>query len=256
MKRVILICLSVLISINSLSFAEEIKMIQFDIGCHITFNKETGKITGALYELLNDYIAPEMGVTFKWKDYHSTVPRIIASLEKNQEDATPLLLYSPERAKTMLFSQKPFFMNQSAIVVDINTQLGKVTKIEDILSMTIGYSQMTFITPFMRDERIRFEMNNTPDFMELNCKKLIKKRIQAVYAPDKASLLYIVGKLNLGDQVKCLNLPETPAPAHVVFAKSPKGEEWVERYNRAFDKINGQELYIKLLSKYLDVSKL
>jgi len=231
-------------------------MIYFSTPAHITLNKETGKMAGALYELLDNYIAPEMGVTFKWNISQATVPRIIASLEENQIDACPLLVYSSDRAKKILFTEKPFFISQPAILVLMENNLKEVSKIEDILNMKIGYSQKTFITPFMQDKRVDFDMYQSPNFMELNCKKLLNKRVQAVYAPDKAGLLYEVRKLALENQMKCLDLPENKVPFYVVFAKSSKSEGWVKRYNTAFNNLNGQELYIELLAKHLDVNKL
>ena len=43
---------------------------------------------------------------------------------------------------------------------------------------------------------------------------MLAKRIDAVYAPDKASLLFIMKQMNLEDQVKVLDLPEKPAYPH------------------------------------------
>ena len=38
--------------------------------------------------------------------------------------------------------------------------------IDDIRELTIGYSAKTFISPFMQDERLKWDMNKNPYYME------------------------------------------------------------------------------------------
>ena len=61
-------------------------------------------------------------------------------------------------------------------------------------------------------------------------------------------------KQKLEDKIKLISLPET---VHLYTTFSKKADKSLtERYDRAFEKINGTELYIKILSKYLDVNRL
>lgn len=239
---------------SSTGITQNVEMLLFDVAPHVFLDDKTGKIAGTLYELINDYIAPEIGVKFIWKAELSTVPRQLDILKNEAGYAAALLIYTPERAKVLDFTKKPYFKSQSAVVIHKNNALKTISKVEDILHMKIGYSQEAYITTFMKDKRIKFDLMSHPKFNEANIQKLLSNRVDAVYAPDKAGLLYVIQNLNASDDVRVIDLPEEPAPFHIVFSKG--SGEIVEKFNRAFEKLDGQELYKRLLTKYLDTSKL
>ena len=227
---------------------QEIKMQFFNVPPHIFMDDKTGEIKGAVYSFVNEHIGPEMGVKFTWHS-GSNVPRQIHTLQTKPGYAAALLIYSKERSKVADFTKTPYHMNQSALIVHRNNPIKKILTIEDILSLKIGYAKGTFLTPFMRDKRIQFDLITSSDFMTANMKKLLANRIDATYAPDKTALLYSIQDHDR-KKVKLLDLPEIPAAAHVVFSKGSK--EIVEKYNQAFDKLDGQALYSSLLSKFID----
>lgn len=239
---------------NSAGVTTEVKMLLFNVAPHVFLDDKTGKVTGALYELINDHLAPEMGVEFKWTEELSTVPRQLHILKTEAGYAAALLVYSPKRAEISDFTKTPYFLSQSILVVHKNNPIKKVSKVEDILHMKIGYAKNTYVTEFMKNEKIKFDLISHPTWNEANIQKLLVNRVDAVYAPDKAGLLYVIQKLNASDEVKIIDLPEDPSPFHIVFSKGSK--EIVEKYNQAFDKLEGQTLYKRLLKKYLDISKL
>jgi hypothetical protein len=72
--------------------------------------------------------------------------------------------------------------------------------------------------------------------------------------PDKASLLTEIKNFNAGNKVRVIELPEPAGFQHVVFSK--KNGKLAKRFDDAFEKINGNQKYSELLSKYMDVSKL
>jgi ABC-type amino acid transport substrate-binding protein len=141
-------------------------------------------------------------------------------------------------------------------VLGVLTQnrLDHVGRVEDILGLTIGYTTGTYISPFMRDDRIRFDFVSSGQPNEINVKKLLKGRIDCVYTPDKPSLLMELKNIGAEDLVKILDLPEAPGRVHVVFSK--KNAALAKRFDAAFARINGDTRYLKLRWKYLDVSKL
>lgn len=238
----------------SVTFADEIKISYFVTYPHITFDQATGKLGGPLYEMIQNHIAPAMGDTFVWAKSPSTVPRLLDSLEKNQTDVVALMVYTADRAKAFCLSEKPFYKGCSGVAVLSNNPLTKVTSADDLLNLKIGYAKDTFVSAFMQDERLKFDNVNDPNFLEINMKRLIEGSIQASYLPDNAGLLYFVKKLKADDKVKVLRLPENPAPFHVFFTKTSADKR--DRFNKAYNKVNGSELYLQLLAKYLDVSKL
>lgn len=226
----------------------EIKMQFFNVAPHAFLDHDTGRITGAVYELINDHIAPEMAVKFIWNESPSNVPRQFNTLESKKGYASALLVYSSERAELVDFTKTPYFLSQSVLIVHQSNPLKTISRLEDILHLKIGYSQKTFKTPFMRDQRIQFDMINHSNFNAANIQKLLLSRVDAVYAPDKAGMLYVIHSLNADKELRVINLPEKPAPFHIVFSKDSKN--MVEKYNQAFDRVDAQALYLRLLKRY------
>ena len=244
------------LSLTTMGMAKEMTVAYFLSYGHIGIDHGTNKVQGPLVELLNAYIGPEMGVAFTWQAKPSNVPRIISSMEHNRVDLTPLLVYTRERAKKMRFTDKPYYWSQSALVVPKDSNLTAITRLEDILEITIGYAKGTYISPFMRDPRVRFEMNSIGNYMVSNMKKVQRGRIDAAYAPDKVGLLKTIMELGMEKELRCINLPEERVPFYVVFSATDAADDWVAKYNAAFDKLKADKLYLRLLSKHLDTSQL
>jgi polar amino acid transport system substrate-binding protein len=226
----------------------------FNVNPHVYLDVKTGKIKGALYEMIEKHIAPEMGIKFIWDKKATIIPRQLAALKTEKNYAVALLTPTPERVKISAYTEKPFFFSKASISVHKNNKLQKITSPEDLIGMKIGYADKAFITPFMRDSRITLDFNTDPNYHEINYKKLLANRIDGVYAPDKASLLALSKRMKISGKIKVLDLPEKATPFHVVFDKS--SADIAEKYNKAFDKLKGQQLYLKILKKYLDTSQL
>jgi len=254
MKVLSLIIILFAFASNSIA-RDAIRIAYFNVPPHMIFDSTNKKLErSAVYDLIENYIAPKMGVKFEWQQSPSNIPRQLSSLTSETIDASALLVYSPERAKEYIFTREPYIHSNSAIAVLKTNPLQSVMKVEDILGLTIGYAAKTFISPFMRDKRIKLDLISSPTFNRHNFKKLLAGRIDGVYAPDKAGLLMVIKEMSIEDKVRVITLPEKPVNFHIVFSK--KNKEMAERFNKAFDELNGRKLYLELLSKYLDISKL
>lgn len=233
---------------------QKIRISYFSVPPFIIYDvKENNLAGGALYEFIEQYIGPEMGVEFIWDSSPSAIPRQITSISNGLTDAIALLSYSPQRAEQMSFTAVPFFMSSPGIALLKNNKLNKIEKIEDILHLKIGYGKNIHLTPFMKDERITFELVASGNFNEQNFLKLMKSRIDAVYTPDLASLLSEIKYLELEEEVKVLKIPDKRSANHVVFSNDMK--EIALRFNTAFEKIDGKNTFLDILSRYIDIDK-
>lgn len=233
---------------------DKIKMAYFQAQPHIIYNQDKEEISGALYTFLEEYIAPKMGIQFVWDQQPSNVPRQLRMLESGQIDATAILIWTDERNKKFSFSHRPFTTAKAVIGVLQNNSLQKISKVEDLLHLKIGYATGNYISPFMRDNRIKFEFVFTGEPNEQNFMKLKMGRIDAVYIPDKAGMLSEIKLLSMEKMVKVIELPDPAVRLHVVFTK--KFKNLAEIYDTVYEEIDGVHLYQKLLSKYLDVNML
>ena len=239
---------------NEISDNNSIKIAYFNVDPHVYLDEKTGEIKGAVYEMIEKHISKEMGIKFIWDKEPTNVPRQLKILETEKNYASAVLILTPDRQKKYNFTEKPYFLSQSAIAVLKNNKLNKISKIDDIIEMKIGYAQKNVITPFMKDERLNFDLLSDPNYQVLNYEKLLNNRLDAVYLPDKAALLALASRMNIENKIKVINLPENPSPFYIVFSKG--SEDILEKYNKAFNKLNGQKLYLNILKKYLDTSKL
>jgi polar amino acid transport system substrate-binding protein len=241
--------------IENESALEKINMVWFENIPHV-FTNEEGNLDGALYNMLNNEIAPKMNVEFIWDNEGTAVPRQLERLKEDPElFAVSLLAKTPEREEISVYTEKFYYSSESCLILKKDNPLNKITKIDDILKLTIGYSKDTFLSPFMRDERINFDfVNTTESFVDINNQKVAAGRIDAAYAPDKAGLLTSMKKFNLEDELKLLTLPENSSNFYVLFSKS--SEDYAKKYNEVIKDINLEELYTQYLSDYIDINLL
>lgn len=234
---------------------QKIRISYFNVPPFIFYDFERHELTGgALYEFLEQYIGPRIDAEFVWDRSPTTIPRQLKSIGNGSIDAAALLSYTPQREQEMAFTATPFFISSPAIAVLRSNKLKKVEKIEDILSLRIGYAQRAYLTPFMRDKRIHFDLVSTGNYNELNFKKLMIYRIDAVYTPDIASLLAVMKKLEIENKVEVIKLPDETSANHVVFSKNMRNVAF--RYDEAFQQIDGATTFLKIMSKYIDISRL
>jgi len=233
---------------------DSIEVGYFSAPPHVFLDEETRKLRGAIYDLLENYIAPEIHVKFQWDADSTTIPRQLYNLRSSKKYIACLLTFVPERLEYSLFSKEPYFYGQSLIVVHKNNPLKEVKNASDISHMVFGYSQNAYITPFMRDPAIKLDRVGSPNYHEINMKKLLLNRIDGIYGPGKASTLMFLQKHGLTDEFRLIDLPEEQVPFHLVFSKNLK--EVAEKFDRAFQKLGGREFYLEILTNYIDISKL
>ena len=253
MKKLVLTV--VLIMVSTAGYGEEkVSMSYFLCQPHILYDVDTRKVSGAIFELVEEHMAPKMGVTFVWDAAPTIVPRQLKNLSDEKKDAVAHLIYTPERAQKYAYPEKPYVIIKSAIGVLKENSLNQVERVEDLMNLKIGYAKKFYISPFMRDERVNFELvaSNNPNI--INLKKLLAKRIDAFYIPDKTGMLFAMRNLDAEQKVKIIELPDKAGNAHVVFSKSNK--KLAERWTKVFAEINGEQVYSQIINKYIDVSRL
>ncbi len=226
----------------------------FDAKPHIMYDKSAQKVHGALVTFLSMYMAPEMGITFRWTEHPFNVARQLKMIEEGRLDGAALLVWSEDRAKRVSYTRKPFAWIRSVISVKQENPLVRVTSPGDLSAMRIGSASGTFITEFMRDPAIKLIPVFTPEPNSQNLKKLMSGRLDAVYIQDKSAMLSELRDAALEGLVRVIELPVPPSPVHVVFGKAH--QRLVRRYDKAFDRIKGTQVYRLLLARYMDVDGL
>ncbi len=227
---------------------ETVTITYFDVPPHVIYDPATKKVSGAVVDLL-EYLAPDLDVELVWDPSPSNIPRQMSQLETGGRDMAAVFIYNPADLTKFAYSEKPYFLARDGLLVKTSNPLGSIAKLDDILSWTIGYAADTYRSEFMRDGRIKWDNNPSPEFNALNVKKLLAGRLDAVYAPDHAALLYSRKAARSEQTVKVLYTPQAPVPLSIGF--SHKNPAIKKKFDEAFAKRDGAKKYADLLSKYI-----
>ena len=227
---------------------DEIKMLYFYSPPHI-FVDENGKLTGAVYDFIEEGIAPEMGVNFLWASDSTSIPREIDILKNNANAAVALLSLTEERSKVLAYPQNPYFTEQSVFAVLKTNPLDHIDTVDDILDLKIGYADGGVLPGILKDDRLNLELSSNSDYHLINIKKLNLGRIDAVFSPSKSTLSYIIREEKLADRIKLINIQSSESTYFIVF--SQLAPELLSKYNDAFKKIDGKKFYLEKLKKYI-----
>lgn len=227
---------------------ETVKIGYFRLAPHvISEGKTDASPMGAAVDYWQ-HLAKEMGMTVEWVG-PLPMKRLLASLERGIIDAILLLAKNKERADKFLYPEKPFADLAPGIMVKKSRGLEKVEDAGELAGMKIGYFSGGYVSPFMRDERIKLDLNASTQWLNINFKKFDGGRIDAVYNPDTVSLKYEYGKFGDTGKVRFIVLPEKGMGLYTVFSKKSRSG-LVDRYNTAHGKLMGEHSYDDLIMRY------
>lgn len=228
--------------------SEEITIAYNDLFPHI-YSDENQEAIGPLSTFLNDYIAPEMGVTFKL--VNMPLLRIFKSMDDGTISGIAIAGFDNERSLKYVYPEQHTYSMQSALLTKKTHELTQVTSPTDLKNLNIGYFGGGIITPYITNNKIELQNIYGLDVGKRNLQRLLKGRIDAVYSPSKLNLLSLVQQRNLEDTTKIIVLPGELIKLYTIFAKSTFNNkiDLIERYNQAIKKVNGIELYQNLLIK-------
>lgn len=247
MKRVL--CALFQLCLCSTALAKErVTITYFDIPPHVIYDPVSKQVSGAVVDLL-EYLAPEWGVELVWDPTPANIPRQMQQLERGERNVAAVFIYNPADLAKFSYSEKPYFLAKDGLLVKKGNPLEKIGKVDDIATWKIGYAPETYLSEFMRDKRITWDNNASPDFSALNVKKLLDGRIDAAYAPDHAALLYARRAIGAEKELRMLYTPQPAAPLCLGF--SLKSAELKRRFDEVFARKDGARKYAELLARYI-----
>jgi polar amino acid transport system substrate-binding protein len=228
----------------------------FVVPPHITYDYKSAEVSGAAYDFLNQKIAPEMGVEFVWEQYPIPVPRQLRMLKKGQIDASIIFAKNDERSQIAQYPHSSFYDSRPVLALLKCHPLNQVRNVEDILDLDIGYNYQGYLSPFMKDKRIHLSNISHKDWITQNLRKLLKRRIDAMYVVEAPPILYAARRYNSGNKIKLIYLPEPKIPIFTVFSKKA-APDLKDKYDAAFKKVGGRSTYYKqFLGKFIDPDNL
>lgn len=168
---------------------------------------------GALVEFFDTEIAPRMGVRFKW-DQPVTIARLEQNLISGRVMFTPILTKSAAREQAGLrFAGEVNVQFKPCIALLPAHRLAAINTPADLFGLKLGWVQAAPISPFLQDQRIKFDLIGVIDWEKANLSKLEAGRIDGIYFSNPYTPRYYAQQTGL--RLKLLDLP---LPAHALYA--------------------------------------
>lgn len=242
------LCIILLFVFSLLLFSETIKIGYFYLETFTIENPGQTKPKGASVEYWDKYIAPKMKVDVEWMG-PLPIPRLYQYLDTGEVDAIFVIVKNPDREKKYLFATKPFATATACVYFLKSHPLNKITKVDDLFDMTIGFVEGSVPNPFMKNEKIKIENAQGEGYKKMNFDKLLAKRLDGIYDHNPYTLQYEASKLGISNKIKSLPLPIDPTIFYTAFPKTERGEMFLKMYDAANEKFD-MKTFEGLLKKY------
>ncbi|MEH8113272.1 transporter substrate-binding domain-containing protein [Aeromonas veronii] len=118
----------------------------FQLAPLVTIDQQ-GKVSGPVIDYFRRHIEPAIGRTIEWQGLN--VARLLSNLESGECDLTPLLSYSPERARHFRYIDPHLLLLRPVLVVLVPSRLHSVERQEDLYGTTIGWSSQAIVPPLL-----------------------------------------------------------------------------------------------------------
>jgi ABC-type amino acid transport substrate-binding protein len=236
LSRKVFLFILVLVSCSSLSAQKTLKMAVYQLE---PFMMEVApkKLGGVTVEYWRRYIAPKLGVNLEVVGPYP-IPRVVKMLENGEVDTVSQLTKIPEREALFIYPQTHLTYVTTCMMVLPENQLNEIRSPADFYGKKIGFTEDTFLPPFMIDGRITIELISSADYRRVNLNKLFAGRIDGILDLNYESFHYYLIQNGLFPKVKALLLPVEPVKVYSLFRRTPEGRVLSE----AFDRVNREGL--------------
>ena len=208
---------------------------------------EAGDAGGASVDFWREYLVPVMNADIVVSGPYP-IPRLEMMLEKGEIDVIPYITKIPDRETRFLYPSRPLTNISSCIVVRRDSSLDTITAQEDLFGMKIGYITSAYIPPFVLHEQIELELVTTTEFREINHRKLMNGRVDALLDINFLSLIYEMNSKGYSKDIRIIPLDEDRVAIYSLFGQTYRGRKLRALYDEimgtvppdAFDRITSR----------------
>ena len=213
---------------------------------------ENGDASGASVDFWREYLAPAMNVDIVVSG-PSPIPRLEMMLEKGEIDVIPYITKILDRETRFLYPSRSLTAVSSCIVVRRDSPLETINAQEDLFGMTIGYITSGYVPPFILHEQIELELVTTTEFREINHRKLMNGRVDALLDINYLSLVYEMNSKGYSKDIRIIPLDEDRVAIYSLFGQTYRGRKLRALYDEimetvppdAFDTITRRYLVVE-----------
>jgi polar amino acid transport system substrate-binding protein len=250
LDRGLILAFAVLLALAKATAAQEsLRVGYFDLPPHV-IGVEGQHPKGAAIGYFEEYIAPHLGVEIVWDPVVTPPTRLMKQLETGEKDAMIFLGWTKERT-AYLHYPRPYLILSETMAFRAEHPLKRVTAVDDLQGLRVGFLVGGRIPDALRDERITYDLIAGKQLFERNLAKLLHGRIDAIYAPLSVALERIIEQERVESQVKLLPIEFlNPVEIYTVFSKKTVSQDLIARYNDALEVAQNHQSYIDYIETY------
>ncbi len=231
--------------------AKPVKMAGFFLDPFMMVDADSKQSFGVTIDYWKEFIAPEMEVDLEVVGLFPIL-RALQMLRSGEVDVVSQLTKIPEREAEFLYPETAITSIISCIVVRNDSPLQVVDKSEDLHGMTIGYIYAGYIPEMLKHEKIHLDLVTATDFRNINYKKLMAKRVDALLDINYVSLKYWLASKGYLDTVRFIMLPVRPLEVYSIFRDTKEGTALRDAFNVANKKGISEKVFEKISRKYIE----
>ena len=210
---------------------------------------DNGEAGGAAADFWRERLGPLMGVDVEVCGPYP-IPRLEVMLESGEIDVIPYITKIPDRETRFLYPSHPLTTISACIVVKRDSPLTEIKSQEDLFDKKIGFITSAYVPPLMRHERITLDLITTTDFRQINHKKLMSGRVDALLDINYVSFLYEMATWGYIKDIRIIPLRQDEVNIYSIFTASPRGESLRERYDSAMSRLP-KEIFDEITDRYI-----
>lgn len=214
---------------------EKVRVGIFNLGPFM-MQLDNGDAGGAAADFWRERLAPLMGVDVEVSGPYP-IPRLEVMLESGEIDVIPYLTKIPARETRFLYPATPQATISPCIVVRRDSPITEINSPEDLFDKKIGFITSAYVPPFVQHERIKLDLVSLTDFRQINHKKLMNGRVDALLDINYVSFIYEMSLLGYLKDIRIIPLKQDPVNIYSIFTASPRGESLRARYESAIKRV-------------------
>lgn len=219
------------------------------------YTGKDGKSTGVAIDFLRNHISQEMNVVFKFVEM--PLARILYDMNYGSIDGIVILGYTAERAAKHSYTQHSMQTSSPVLSVRHDSPLVELPTSKQLKDLRIGYVKDAILSDYMNQYNISLDLIHGNDTWVRNIERLLKQRVDAVYAPLRANMISAISDAKATEKVRMIDISSDVVELYTIFSAHPslKYKNLVESYDNAFTKIDGKILFDKIFKAYIKTLK-
>ena len=206
------------------AFAEPIKMGYFNLPPHHYIANGNSKPTGIAINYF-EALASKIDEAVEWIGPFPLL-RLSEKLKSGQIDGSVGFPKLPQFEQFLYYTSTPMFTAKPVLIVRKENPLKRITSVNNIKGWRIGTITPIsgLFTPLLDNHLDLFflEKVGSDDWAELNIRKLLISRLDAVFDRNHFTLPFVAATMNLYSEIRTLYIPDPPTAIYTVFSKNQK----------------------------------